>query len=480
MKLANHFDTFLADVVNINETRLTQLDDSVNALKAFIRGSGWGPRLRGWAGQGSWAHKTIIRPVEGKAFDADILVYVDPVAGWSAKKYLDELHAKFKASNLYGDKVKKFSHCVTIEYAGQRKIDIAPCIKDRRGWTNWEVCNGNTDQFEKSNPLDYTNWIKDRNTWSGNNALRKVTRLLKYLRDIKTTFTCASFLLTTMLGYEIRQGDGNSNEFADVPSALKTIVDRLDDGLQRYETKPTITNPALPSETISELWTDDQYANLRNRIHTYRSWIDDAFDEQDRDESIRKWRRIFGDDFAKSVVIAEAARSVASAFLVGKAAADGISSSADLVALVSRFGARALPSNFDLQPHMQSPPWPVRGGLSYVQVSATLHPHEGGRTLKQVTGLEPLKPNSSIKFDARTAVGMPFSSDYKVKWRITNTDEAARRDNGLRGGFYPSSSGTWRWESLKYRGVHIAEAFVIRRRDNALVAKSPPFYVVIE
>jgi Second Messenger Oligonucleotide or Dinucleotide Synthetase domain/Adenylyl/Guanylyl and SMODS C-terminal sensor domain len=480
VKLVAHFDTFFDDVVNINDTRLNQLNDSVEALKTFIRGSSWKPRIRGFAPQGSWAHKTIIKPVAGRPFDADILVYIDPVKDWTAKSYIDELHNIFCQSGIYKDKMRRFSHCVTIEYAGERKIDVAPCVKDRQGWTNWEVCNRTADQFEKSNPLDYTNWLKDRNTWSGNNNLRKVTRLLKFLRDIKTTFTCQSFLLTTLLGYEIRQGDANSAEFEDVPSALKTIVGRMDDDLQRNEAKPTVTNPVLPSETISDLWTDDQYANFRNRLHTYRAWIDDAYDEPDRDESIRKWRRVFGDDFAKSVVVAEAARSAVSASLLSKATADGMSGGADLVALVGRFGARALPSNFDRQPHMQAPPWPVRGGLAYVQVSATLHSDEGGRMLRQISSLEPLKPNSSIKFDARTAVGMPFSSDFNVKWRITNTDEAARRHGGLRGGFYPSSSRSCRWESLKYRGVHMAEAFVIRRRDDVLVGKSPPFYVVIE
>jgi hypothetical protein len=37
-----------------------------------------------------------------------------------------------------------------------------------------------------------------------------------------------------------------------------------------------------------------------------------------------------------------------------------------------------------------------------------------------------------------------------------------------------------RWEALEYRGVHIAEAFVVRKAGGVLVGQSDPFFVVIE
>jgi len=68
---------------------------------------------------------------------------------------------------------------------------------------------------------------------------------------------------------------------------------------------------------------------------------------------------------------------------------------------------------------------------------------------------------------------------YQVHWRITNTDREALNANALRGGFEKANDGTARWEALEYRGVHCAEAFVVRRNDKALVGQSDPFYVVI-
>lgn len=70
MKHVNHFNSFMADVVNLNQTRMDQLENSIGALKAFIENASWEPRIRSFSAQGSWAHKTIIRPVDGKAFDA--------------------------------------------------------------------------------------------------------------------------------------------------------------------------------------------------------------------------------------------------------------------------------------------------------------------------------------------------------------------------------------------------------------------------
>lgn len=110
MKLVEHFRTFLDETVNINATRLTQLDDSVDALKRVLRDSEWKPKIRDFVGQGSWAHKTIIKPVEGKAFDADLIVLVAPVDGWDAKSYLSSLRAVFAGHGAYEDKVRRHSH----------------------------------------------------------------------------------------------------------------------------------------------------------------------------------------------------------------------------------------------------------------------------------------------------------------------------------------------------------------------------------
>jgi len=482
MKLIDQFDTFLNDTVNLNQTRVGDLEKSIEAIKQAIRDSDWKPKIQSWAPQGSWAHKTIIKPVDQGEFDADLLVFVHPVEGWTARDYIEKLYEALRENSTYKDKLKRWSHCVTINYANERKIDVAPCVVNRIG-ARLEVCNRIDDEFERSEPVQYTDWLTAKNGYSGGNSFRKVTRLIKYMRDTKTRFTCTSVLLTTLLGYRIQSADKDTDAFADTPTALKTIFGRLDDWLQANNAKSTVSNPFLLEENFADAWTDDQYMNFRDKIHTYREWVDEAYDEEDRNESIAKWRRVFGDEFAASVDIDEG-KSI-SKMAVAKLK-ESVSTAAlfagDLVDAIKSFGARALPAGFNKRPYMKAPKWrKARTGTFPIFVKAALYQSKGYNKLRDVVSLDPVPKGRWIEFTAVTSLGLPPSKDeFTVEWRVTNTDEAAYNARALRGGFYQSEGGQSRFEELSYRGVHLVEAFVVRKRDDALVAQSEPFRVLVE
>lgn len=477
MKLVDQFKTFLRDEVNLNDTRVSQLDASVDAVQKAIKASNWEPNVLYFDAHGSWAHGTIIKPQTGGEFDADLLVIVEPVEGWEAKDYVNKLGAFFDGHSTYKDKVHRYSHCVTIEYAGERRIDIAPCVKGRLWSNTYEVCNRITNAFESTAALEYTDWVVARNGVAGGNDLKKVTRLLKYLRDIKTNFTCPSFLFTTLVGMHIYDSDKDTAAFADTPTCLKTVVDRLDDYLQAHPTVPVIRNPVLSSDIQSRVWDQTQYGNFREKISLYRTWIDEAFTEEDRDESIGKWQRVFGDSFASGEA-KEAARLSES---VSKSDALVVAGQfKDLVQHVIERGRAALPERITRLPYIRRPKWRIASQSYRVNVSVDLLTEQKGTRLGGVTSLQPLRKGRSIRFTASNAVGMPFDSSFKVLWRVTNTDQAAYDANTLRGDFYPCELGFSREEDLTYRGVHFVEAFLIGKSDNRLYGKSEPFYVVVE
>jgi hypothetical protein len=477
MKLIRLFDEFLADTVNLNQTRFNDLENSINAIEKFITNSDWQPKILEYKAQGSWAHKTIIKPLPDQPFDADLLVYVNPVKNWEAKDYLDTLYSKFKNNATYSEKVRRYSHCITIEYAKERKIDIAPCVKERLTHETYEVCNRNINSFEKSNPKDYTSWIIAQNKSSQKNNLRKITRLLKYLRDIKTRFTCPSFLLTTLIGKQIIASDIDDASFADLPSALITLVGRLDDWLQATPIKPDVRNPVLSSEVQSNAWDDAKYQNFRNQINRYRIWMDDAYSEVNQEESMAKWRRVFGEDFAKSEVKKKASRISVIACESYTALGRNIK---DLVEGVIQLGIQALPPGFTKLPHMHQPKWKDgSGGMFTVNIQAHTSDVRFGYNLTRTMNLSPLRAAGWIKFSAITVSAIPFPADYKIVWRITNTDTAAEAADALRGEFNSSTEHGVRWERLSFRGVHIVEAYVIKISDDRLYGKSDPFFVVI-
>lgn len=481
MKLISHFQEFLADVVNLNQTRISTLESSVDALKKFVRESEWEPWIAGFEEQGSWAHDTIIRPVDGREFDADLLVLIKPVQGWTASDYVDSLFEVFSQSGTYADKVKKWDYCITVTYSGERKVDIAPCIVDRLGANTFEVCNRAENSFERSEPIAYTKWLIAQNSISGANSFRKTTRLIKYLRDIKTTFTCNSVLLTTLLGNNILGSDKGSAQFADVPTTLQTLIGRLDDFLRSNPNIPRVENPHLATEDFAHSWTTEQYSNFRDVIKRYRGWVDAAMAAEDRDSSVLAWRRLFGEDFAPGVdakaksLVETAHQSVKSLVLASGAHLN------ELVEQVKTFGIEILPLGFNKPPYISPPRWP-RVSTPPFSVVVTAR-HQSSRDAAVSTPIisgQPVPAAGGFWLDVRQPNGTAIPSGYFVEWRITNTGVVALQRGEGRGAFYVSNRQDQRWEGLRYRGVHIAEAFVVRLSDGMLAAQSEPFYVVVE
>lgn len=469
MKQVSTFKSFLTDTVNLNDTRLGLLDDSFEAIKRFIRKSDYKPKIISFYKHGSWAHQTIIRPVEGNAFDADVIVFMRPVDDWTASDYVNELASIFRTSTTYKDKFRVYSHCVTIEYAGERKMDITPCVCGRIEDYDREVCNRSSNTFQRSEPAKYTDWLRDRNLAGGGNHLRKATRLLKYLRDVKTNFSCPSFLLTTLLGLQVNDGDKGTTQFSDLPTALRTIVGRLDSWLQARPLVPFVSNPALPSEDQASSWTSTQYENFRSKINLYRRWIDEAYAETDAEESSKRWRKVFGEEFGSDPV-RKAVATVESREIVPDAAPDEVD-------VVRSQGIQALDPSI-LRPGWRQPPvWAMDVITAKVTVLARIGNDRGGLML--VRGQMPLERSQPIYFYSMLG-GVAPPNGYTTHWRITNTGREALSDRALRGGFDKSDSPHTRREWLRYRGVHMVEAFIVRNSDMHLVGSSEPFYVVIE
>lgn len=479
MKLTNTFTSFLKDTVNLNQTRIDDLDNAVGAIQRFIRQSTWEPSIRGFEEQGSWAHDTIIKSVDQGEFDADLLIMVDPVEGWTAKDYVKKLGKLFKDSATYGEKTKVWDYCVTIPYAKEHKVDVAPCVANRLYGGTYEVCNAKTDEFEASEPIAYTQWLKEQNGYSGSNSFRKVTRLMKYLRDIKVTFSCPSVLLTTLLGNQISSWDKGTTEFSDVPTALKTVMGRLDDWLQARPSKPEVKNPKLWTEDFASAWTEEKYTNFRSKINRYRGWIDDAYDKADRSESIVAWRRVFGSDFAKGEVV-EVKKNLSEATALARVlVANDASYRHDLVKDVLVYGNSVIPQAVTHPAHQMQAPWPI-STQPWIDLSITAsHQRKYSRRGRPVSSGEVIAPNGGLLFEALLAYGQQVPADCHIKWRITNTGLAAMIAGCGRGDFYSSEKGTTRWEPLRYHGVHTAEAFLVTAAG-MLRGRSTPFHVVLD
>lgn len=293
MEHITYFDDFLRDEVNLNSSRLVVLKDPVGSVDNFLK-QNFNPYEKK-ENQGSYALKTIIKPIKGNdEFDADILIYLEEQQDWRAEDYINDLHKVFKDNGTYTKLVHRKTRCVRLDYAGEFHLDMVPCIERMGGIY---ICNRETNDFEQSDGTGYRDWLNAKNSIT-NGKLKKVTRLLKYLRNHKKTFSAKSILLTTLIAQQIDEQDA-ADDFASVPLALKEISNRLNQFLQANHGIPTISNPALPSENFNRHWDQDKYENFRSKFNSYNQKINGAYQEDDHNESVRKWREIFGDKFGK-------------------------------------------------------------------------------------------------------------------------------------------------------------------------------------
>ncbi|RVC63979.1 cyclic GMP-AMP synthase DncV-like nucleotidyltransferase [Mesorhizobium sp.] len=477
MKLVERLDEFLTNAVNLNQGRINTLEQRVETIANFIRASEYAPKIVRFSAQGSWAHKTIIKPpTDRQEFDADLVVYLNPVDGWGPSDYIGELRRIFWDSAVYADKTSYKSRCVMINYAGDFHLDVVPIIVERNASdvVTYSVCNRADNRFEHTDGDGFRDWWLGQNNIVGGNRLIKTARLIKYLRDYKIgQFSAKSVVLTTLIGNQITEVDREDEiNFSDLPSTLKTVVDRLDNWLQDRPLLPAVENPALPGESFTRNWTEEEYGNFRTRIRKYREGIDDAFEEPDRDASIAKWRDIFGDEYAKGETLERASAVVTKL-------AETIDRGRDIVDQVIVYGREILKHIPAKLAHVRLPGFPRQAALLPVRIVAKERRAKGGAVVRDFRDGDTIDRNSGVEFQALQVNGLPFPENFEVRWQVVNTGQAAAEANALRGEFKGSDTHGYLYETTLYRGAHWVQAFVLNRRNGMLSARSERFFVVI-
>ena len=293
MKHTTYFEEFLNTEVNLNETRLQRLNQSSSAVDTFLS-----ENLEAYQKterQGSYGLKTIIKPVGTREYDADMLLYVVYDGTKEPRDYINDVYDCLKQNGNYEDKVHRRTRCVYIDYAGDFHLDLVPCITYEE---RYYICNNKENCFEETDGTGYRDWFNEK-TRITNGNLKRVTRLLKFLRDHKGNFSVKSILLTTLIGNSVYMYDEDSENFKDIPTSLKTISNRINSFLQNNYFMPEICNPVLPTESFTRHWDQDKYRHFREMFDLYNTKINEAFDAKDHNTSVKKWRELFNDNFGK-------------------------------------------------------------------------------------------------------------------------------------------------------------------------------------
>ena len=160
------------------------------------------------------------------------------------------------------------------------------------------VCNRIDNELEETDGTGYRDWFNEHNRITGGN-LKRVVRLLKYLRDHKNNYIAKSILLTTLAGNTIRPSDEGAEAVGTVADTLVTVLTRMDDYLQQHPHMPEIKNPVLPTENFNRHWDQKMYSNFRTRVNSHARTAKKALEESSSEEAVKSWQDLFGENFGK-------------------------------------------------------------------------------------------------------------------------------------------------------------------------------------
>jgi len=291
--LAAAFDDFLTSKVNLSDAQLIRLNDRVDAVTGYLREkSHFAAYIDDFVPQGSLAQKTIIRPLNKPVFDADVLMRVNAIPGWSAKDYVEELKQAFLNSSTYQGMAHRRTRCVYVDYADEFHIDVVPHVI-----ANSSVTNRQLNAYELSLPENFNRWLDGKDRIASGN-LPEVIRLLKWLRDKRGNAT-KSLFLSVLVGHRIDawKTSLDSGYYADVPTAFAHVVADLATYLQGQVSLPAIYDPAQTGCDLADRWTPEGYTALRNWVTlTLAPKVAAAF-AADLSLAEPLWQDVFGTDF---------------------------------------------------------------------------------------------------------------------------------------------------------------------------------------
>lgn len=436
MKLINCFENFLEKEVNLNASRIKTLDDRTEAITTFLKESEvLKKHFIDVIPQGSYAHKTIIKPVkDNDEYDADILLYIEEFSSWGASEYVERLYGVFRDSSMYKEKVSRKTRCVTINYANDFHMDVVPFL-ERHGQKY--VTNRHEDTFELTDPERYTEWLDEKNRITKHHFV-KVIRLIKYLRDYKRTFSVKSIILNTLLGEQVNDAAllENGNCYSDVPTTLYNIMQRLSQYVESHPNMPTIADPGGTGENFGDRWEQDGWSVFRDKMIYYSNKIADAYEEEEFEKSLLKWQNIFGEDFKESKTEYNKRKRLSDGSLI--TFNDTEQNLSDI----------SIPLHINAKYKLRLKGRVSRRGFRDYWLAA-----RGNRVLR----------GSRIVFSIQCTVPPP----YQIYWKILNRGDEALRRNCIRGQIIKGIDT--HSEPTSFCGNHFVECYIVK--DGICVAK---------
>lgn len=434
------FNLFLRDHVNLNQSRLDTLHSRISSLDTALEESAiLEEQLEGTViPQGSFAHRTIIKPLSGNDFDADVLLPMAEQDDWEPKKYTLELKKALDAVPRYVDKTVLKKRCVTIEFANDFHIDIVPFVERSDGKTY--ITHRTRNEFIRQDPTAFTDWFNERNSTTSGHLVR-VIRLFKWLRD-RSSIDCPSVVLAALLAERVKSFAG-VDDYGNVATTFTALLEDLRDYLDLHSAPPWVDDRI--GQNLADRLTQTGFDNLKSQLKRWARLAREALDAE-ASESVDKWRKLFGDSFGGSATSATLSLS-ASGAEAGTPTYEHQMAPGELT-ITERFGypeRRTAADTFRIVGRMS----PTRNGRGrYRPLSANGNLVPVGR---------------SLQFEIQDCT---VREPYDVYWKVRNAGPEAANRKAFRGEIL--KRGHVIKETSDFAGAHWVQAWIVK--DGVAVA----------
>ena len=442
------FNHFLRDHVNLNQARLDTLHSRVSSLDTALEESTiLEDKLEGsLIPQGSFAHRTIIKPLSGNDFDADVLLPMAEQDEWEPKKYTLELKKALDAVPRYAEKTVLGKRCVTIDFANDFHIDVVPFIERADGLTY--ITHRTRNEFIRQDPTAFTDWFNQQNGTT-NGHLVRVIRLVKWLRD-RSSIDCPSVVLAALLAERVKSFAGIDN-YGNIATTFTALVEDLRDYLELYSVPPWVDDRI--GQNLADRLTQTGFDNLKSQLKRWARLAREALDAA-ASESVDKWKKLFGDSFGASSTNSALALSASAA---PKTPTYEHQMAPGELTITERFG------------------YPVRrSAADTFRIVGRMSPTKKGRgryrPLSANGNLVPI--GRSLQFEIE---GCTVQEPYDVYWKVRNAGPEAASRKAFRGEIL--KRGHQIQETSDFPGAHWVQAWIVK--DGIAVATATQDVIIM-
>ena len=281
-----------SDEITISSTKRESLRTSRDALREDIKEwfSDNGKLLPSFYGQGSYAMKTLINPINGNDYDIDDGVYIDgyedeDISNWPIPSTIHKWIKDAVEDRTVAGATDKDT-CVRVNYAKGYHIDIPAYI-----------CKGDDAYLAHkskgwfiSDPKSFTNWFinKVRDDINYGEQLRRVVKYIKAWRDYKGN-PLKGIEITILATNHFERYEGRDDK------SIKGTVDNI---IAELERTFCCIKPVEPYEDLFEDASETRKSSIISGLKSLSENLGKAILEEDEKKATEILRgSVFGNRF---------------------------------------------------------------------------------------------------------------------------------------------------------------------------------------